>query len=185
MPGRADTDLFSGGTAAGPVFSIGIIPRQPEKTHKKMRSRHFFFAKWRYSILERNPHNSKTTGKPPFRRYRMTNYLKGKTIRLRCKKDYQGAHTHILIGRVVEENESYIAVQGRSFHFARIVDGMKNQINVGQETVRVVPWANVELIHWLTERTDWNAEIGFDVKGSLILQDTARTMIAERRDGFN
>ena len=27
--------------------------------------------------------------------------------------------------------------------------------------------------------------IGFDVKGSLILQDTARTMIAERRDGFN
>jgi hypothetical protein len=65
------------------------------------------------------------------------------------------------------------------------VDGMKNQINVGQETVRVVPWANVELIHWLTEHTDWNAEIGFDVKGSLILQDTARTMIAERRDGFN
>ena len=185
MPGRADTDLFSGETAAGPVFSIGIIPRQPEKTHKKMRSRHFFFAKWRYSILERNPHNSKTTGKPPFRRYRMTNYLKGKTIRLRCKKDYPGAHTHILIGRVVEENESYIAVQGRSFHFARIVDGMRSQINVGQETVRVVPWGNVELIHWLTERTDWNAEYGFDVKGSLILQDTARTMIAERRDGFN
>ena len=115
----------------------------------------------------------------------MTNYLKGKTIRLRCKKDYPGAHTHIIIGRVVEENESYIAVQGRSFHFARIVDGMKNQINVGQETVRVVPWGNVELIHWLTERTDWNAEYGFDVKGSLILQDTVRTMIAERRDGLN
>ena len=53
----------------------------------------------------------------------MTGYLKGKTIRLRCKKDYPGAHTHIIIGRVVEENESYIAVQGRSFHFARIVDG--------------------------------------------------------------
>jgi hypothetical protein len=49
----------------------------------------------------------------------------------------------------------------------------------------VVPWANVELIHWLPERTDWNAEIGFDPKGSLILQDPARTMIAERRDGFN
>ena len=64
-------------------------------------------------------------------------------------------------------------------------DSAKNQINVGQETVRVVPWANVELIHWLTERTDWNAEIGFDTKGSLILQDLARTMIAERRDGFN
>ena len=115
----------------------------------------------------------------------MTGYLKGKTIRLRCKKDYPGAHTHILIGRVVEENESYIAVQGRSFHFARIVDGRKSQINIGQETVRVVPWANVELIHWLTELTDWNAELGFDAKGSLILQDPARTMIAERRDGFN
>ena len=115
----------------------------------------------------------------------MTNYLKGKTIRLRCKKDYPGAHTHILIGRVVEENESYIAVQGRSFHFARIVDGMRSQISVGQETVRVIPWGNVELIHWLTDRTDWNAEIGFDAKGSLILQDPARTMIAERRDGFN
>ena len=76
----------------------------------------------------------------------MSNYLKGKTIRLRCKKDYPGAHTHIIIGRVVEENESYIAVQGRSFHFARIVDGMRSQIAIGQETVRVIPWGNVELI---------------------------------------
>ena len=101
------------------------------------------------------------------------------------KKDYPGAHTHIIIGVVVEENDHYIAIQGRSFHFARIVDGMRSQVTVGQETVRVIPWGNVELIHWLTERTDWNAEIGFDVKGSLILQDTARTMIAERRDGLN
>ena len=115
----------------------------------------------------------------------MNDYLKGKKIRLRCKKDYQGAHTHIIIGVVVEENASYLAVQGRSFHFARIVDGMLNQVTTGALAIRVIPWANVELIHWLSDKTDWNAEIAFDPKGSLILQDAVRTMIAERRDGFN
>ena len=117
----------------------------------------------------------------------MTNYLKGKTIRLRCKKDYPGAHTHIIIGRVVEENESYIAVQGRSFHFARIVDGMRSQVTVGQETVRVIPWGNVELIHWLGDdpKVDWNAKVKFDEKEvRFILTDDAKTVIAGRNDGI-
>ena len=115
----------------------------------------------------------------------MNDYLKGKKVRLRCKKDYPGAHTHIIIGVVVEENDRYVAVQGRSFHFARIVEGMLNQINTGALAIRVIPWGNVELIHWLSDKTDWNADIAFDAKGSLILQDPVRTMIAERRDGFN
>ena len=45
MPGRADTDLFSGETAAGPVFSIGIIPRQPEKNAQKNAFPPFLFRK--------------------------------------------------------------------------------------------------------------------------------------------
>ena len=44
----------------------------------------------------------------------MSDYLKDKNIRLRCKKQYPGAHTHIIIGRVEEENARYIAVKGRS-----------------------------------------------------------------------
>ncbi len=114
----------------------------------------------------------------------MSNYLKGKNIRLRCRKSYPGAHTHIIIGRVEEENSRYIAVRGRTFHFGRIVDGMRSQVNAGITMIRAIPWTNIEVIHWLGEKTDWEADFGFDKNGNLVLCDRAKTVIAEKRDGM-
>ncbi|MFA6816494.1 MAG: hypothetical protein WCS73_09395 [Lentisphaeria bacterium] len=114
----------------------------------------------------------------------MKDYLLGKNIRLRCKKSYPGAHTHVIIGRVEEENERYISIKGRTFHFSRIIDGMRNQVNAGMTTVRVIPWANIEIIHWLSEKTDWDSDFSFDARGNLFLKDGCSTIIAEKSDGL-
>ncbi|MCI6288242.1 MAG: hypothetical protein MR727_05830 [Lentisphaeria bacterium] len=114
----------------------------------------------------------------------MSDYLKDKNIRLRCKKQYPGAHTHIIIGRVEEENARYIAVKGRTFHFGRIVDGMRSQVHAGKTMIRIIPWDNIEIIHWLSGKTDWEADFRFDQSGNLVLCDKAETIIAERRDGM-
>lgn len=114
----------------------------------------------------------------------MNDYLKNKNVRLRCKKSYPGAHTHIIIGNVETENEKYLAIRGRTYHFARIVDGLTSQVAVGIEMIRVIPWDNVEIIHWLGPNTDWNAEIDFDRNGNLYLKDLPRTIIAEKRAGL-
>lgn len=113
----------------------------------------------------------------------MSDYLQGKNIRLRCRKAYQSAHTHIIIGRVMEENSKYLAVKGRAFHFGRLIEGMRSQVHAGATMIRAVPWENIEVIHWLGEKTDWETDFDFDRNGNLVLKDHARTVIAECRDG--
>ncbi len=114
----------------------------------------------------------------------MSEYLKGKIIRLRCRKSYPGAHTHVIIGKVEEENGHYIAVKGRTFHFSRIVDGMRSQVHAGISMVRIIPWDNVEIIHWLSEKTEWKADFEFDKGGNLVLKDSVHTLIAEKSEGI-
>ncbi len=114
----------------------------------------------------------------------MSDYLKGKNIRLRCRKSYPGAHTHIVIGKVEEENDRYLAIRGRTFHFGRLVPGMRGQVCAGITMIRAVPWNNIEVIHWLGEKTNWDADFDFDRNGNLILKDRAHTVIAESRDGL-
>lgn len=114
----------------------------------------------------------------------MSEFLKGKYIRLRCRKSYPGAHTHIMIGRALEETDRYVVVKGRTFHFRRIIDGARDQVQAGEVTIRIVPWENVEVIHWLEEPVDCYAEFAFDDAGNLILSDESETVIAERREGL-
>ncbi|MEG2077009.1 MAG: hypothetical protein RRY34_10940, partial [Victivallaceae bacterium] len=108
----------------------------------------------------------------------MKPYLQDKNIRLRCKKEYPGAHTHILIGTVVAENANYLALKGRTFHYNRIVDQLRSQIFCGDVMIRVVPWSNIEIIHELGPMVDYQQDIAFDSQGNLILADEKRTMIA-------
>ncbi len=113
----------------------------------------------------------------------MSNYLEGKNVRVRCKKVYSEAHTHVIIGKVEAENSRYLAIKGRSFHFRLIVDGSRNQVNAGQNMVRIIPWENIEIVHWLGEKVDWNADFDFDQNCNLVLKDKNHTVIAEKYDG--
>jgi len=115
----------------------------------------------------------------------MSDYLKGKNIRLRCKKSYHEAHTHIIIGKVEEETDRYLAVRGRTFHFGKLTSGIRSQVTAGIAMIRAVPWENIEVVHWLGEKTNWEADFDFDKNGNLILKDRAHTVIAESRDGLD
>lgn len=112
----------------------------------------------------------------------MKKFLIEKNVRVRCKKTYAEAHTHVLIGKVIEETENYVAVKGRTFHFRRITSQMRSQIYSGETMIRVIPWDNIEIIHWISEKADWEADIGFDANGNLILKDKAHTVISMRQD---
>lgn len=112
----------------------------------------------------------------------MKEYLKHKNIRLRCKKEYAEAHTHIVIGKVEEETANYIVIKGRTFHFRRIVDRTRNQVYCGDVMVRAIPWDSVEIIHELGHRTDYGADFTFDADGNLILADAGKTVIALQRN---
>jgi hypothetical protein len=114
----------------------------------------------------------------------LKNYLTHHYIRLRCKKQYPEAHTHIIIGEVEAETSRYVAVKGRTFHFRRLVDQLRSQVHCGQEAVRVIPWENIEIIHRLEAPVDYLADITFDKHGNLILADKAKTVIAEKRSGL-
>jgi hypothetical protein len=114
----------------------------------------------------------------------MKEYLKDKYIRLRCKKTYPEAHTHIMIGKVIEESINYIAIKGRTFHFRRLVDKMTKQVHCGEVAIRIVPWDNIEVMHCLDGKVDYNSDICFDNSGNLILLDNSKTVIAVRRDGL-
>lgn len=48
----------------------------------------------------------------------MSDYLKGRTVRLRCRKRYPDAHTHIIMGRVEAETPNYLVLQGAPTTFA-------------------------------------------------------------------
>lgn len=113
----------------------------------------------------------------------MKEYLNGKNVRIRCRKDYPDAHTHIMIGKVKEETQNYIVVEGKTFHFRRLVDPMRNQVHAGDVMVRALPWENIEIIHELVPKTDYKADFDFDKNGNLILKDDKKTVIALKRDG--
>lgn len=112
----------------------------------------------------------------------MKSYLKGQNVRVRCRKSYENAHNHILIGKVLEENEAYLVIEGRTFHFKRFVDRDCHQIHCGETAVRVVPWDNVEIVNLLGYNVGLRAEIGFDERGNLILNDKRQTVIAPQRE---
>ena len=112
----------------------------------------------------------------------MNKFLKDKIVRIRCKKDYPDAHTHVIIGKVVDETTRYIVISGRAFHFRRLVDRLRNQVQAGDVMVRIVPGENIEVIHWISEKTDASADFEFDGKGNLVLRDKPHTVIAAGRD---
>lgn len=112
----------------------------------------------------------------------MSDYLKDKFVRLRCRKFYPEAHTHLVIGKVVDETENYIVMKGRTFHYKRIVDRGLSQVTRGDVTVRVIPWDNVEIIHELGSMVDYNADYLFDKDGNLVFSDYSKTMIVNKGD---
>ena len=113
----------------------------------------------------------------------MKEYLTGKNVRIRCRKDYPEAHTHIMVGRVREETPNYIVVEGKTFHYRRLNEATRSSAHAGDVMQRAIPWSNIEIIHELGSYVDYTADFTFDKNGNLVLKDEAKTVIALLREG--
>jgi hypothetical protein len=109
-------------------------------------------------------------------------WMKDKVIRLRWRKHYSEAHSHVAIGKVLQENSSYVALECKTFHFQRILSGSKKGILEGEVCVRMIPWNVIEVMHELEADTDYTAPITMDSKGNIVLDNKHNTMIARTQD---
>jgi len=107
-------------------------------------------------------------------------WMKDKVIRLRWKKNYPDAHSHVAIGEVVHENSGYLALKCRTFHFNRIVNG--RGMREGDMCVRMIPWNTIEVMHELEHDTDFNVPLAMDSKANVILDNKHKTIVARAQD---
>lgn len=103
--------------------------------------------------------------------------------KVRFVKNYVEAHNHILIGEVLDENDRWVRIKGRTFHYGKAVN-RTSDVGAGQEMVRIIPWGSIEVIHELPESFDWSgSKLVTDEKGGIVLADAAnRTAIRASQD---
>ncbi len=109
-------------------------------------------------------------------------WMKDKIIRLRWRKHYSEAHSHVAIGKVLHENGGYVALKCRTFHFKKIFNGSTQGIREGDICVRMIPWSAIEVMHELELDTKLGAPLVMDSKGNIILDNKYKTMIIRTQD---
>lgn len=118
----------------------------------------------------------------------MKKKLLDRNVRVRCKKSYPEAHTHLLVGRVLEVNSTFLMLECRTFHLqlratvCGVVKNDRSRITAGEVMERVIPWQNVEILHLLPQETDYRADYQFDDNDNLVFADRVRTVIAYHRE---
>lgn len=78
------------------------------------------------------------------------NILHEEVVKIRTIKDYESAHNHLFVGRVISYDNSGIRLNCYTFHFGKIVNEMKD-IQQGEWSCRVVPWSRIEMLNVLHE----------------------------------
>jgi hypothetical protein len=109
-------------------------------------------------------------------------WMKDKIVRLRWKKVYKEASNHVAIGKVLHENSGYLVMKCKTFHFQKILSGTTHGILEGEVCVRMIPWSAIEVMHELRTDTVYDAPLGKDSKGNIILNNKYKTMIARVQD---
>ncbi|MFA6569347.1 MAG: hypothetical protein WCS96_14140, partial [Victivallales bacterium] len=69
-----------------------------------------------------------------------------KIWKIRVIKEYKEAHSHLLVGEVLEETQNYVRLKCRTFHFGKCVQLAKD-INCGVVAERIIPWNRIEIIN--------------------------------------
>jgi len=87
--------------------------------------------------------------------------------KIRTVKGYPEAHSHLLIGEVIDVTAAYVRIKCQTYHFGRSTGTVKD-IRVGENGVRIVPWNRIELVNELPpdfhyERAGLSAEPGGDI----------------------
>jgi hypothetical protein len=101
----------------------------------------------------------------------MTESSKNKVWKIRTIKNYPEATNHLLVGKVLEINDSYVRLHCRSYHFKGVVNS-PDDIEIGNTMVRVVPWSRIEIINELPEGFDYvRSRLIADKVGQVLFED--------------
>ena len=101
----------------------------------------------------------------------MTKQENKKIWKIRTVKPYHEAHSHIIVGHVLEVTDAYVRINCRTYHFGRAVSSEKD-IFIGPLMVRVIPWARIEIINELSEAFDYsNAQVSGGKDGNINIVD--------------
>lgn len=112
--------------------------------------------------------------------------LKNMIVKLRWVKQYPTAHNHVAVGSVIAENDNYLVLRCKTYHFGDHVGGKKAKLCPGKyvggimesaTATRIVPWHRVEVINELPPTTDWDREAFVDESGFCCLDNDHKTMI--------
>ncbi len=99
----------------------------------------------------------------------MKNTKLEKIWKIRTVKDYPEAKNHLLIGKVVEMNSSYVMIRCRTYHFGK--NATIPNIHCGNVETRIIPWSRIELVNLIDEAFDYkNAELIKDEAGNICLK---------------
>jgi len=91
--------------------------------------------------------------------------------KIRAVKPYVEAHNHCLVGRVLCRDDASVTLKCRSFHFGRLVNGVKD-VSVGMLEVRIIPWVRIEIVNVLSSSFSYhNAKLSLCENGGVVLSD--------------
>lgn len=94
-----------------------------------------------------------------------------KIWKIRTVKNYPQAHNHLFIGEVLQQTQSYVRLNCRTYHFGRTVNSIKD-VKIGSEGVRIIPWSRIEMINELASCFDYSgAEVIASKAEKMILSD--------------
>ncbi|MBN2272313.1 MAG: hypothetical protein JXN61_17005 [Sedimentisphaerales bacterium] len=101
----------------------------------------------------------------------MTELSTNKIWKIRTIKNYPEATNHLLVGRVLDINDSYVRLHCRSYHYKGVVNS-PDDIEIGNTMVRVVPWSRIEIINELPDGFDYvRSRLIADKVGQVLFQD--------------
>jgi hypothetical protein len=97
--------------------------------------------------------------------------MEKRVVKVRQVKEYREAKSHVLIGEMLEENERYLRLRCKSFHFRTGSYKTTGNVDVGKIKARWIPWSMIAVVTELPADFDWvTAEFKIDKDGKLILQ---------------
>ena len=96
--------------------------------------------------------------------------MEKKIVKIRQIKEYHEAKSHVLIGEVLEENEKYLRLRCKSFHFRSGGYKTMGNVDVGKIKIRWIPWTMIAVVTELPVDFDWvTAKFKLDKSGKLNL----------------
>lgn len=96
--------------------------------------------------------------------------------KIRVSKSYPDAKNHIIIGEVIEYNDIFIKLKGRTYHYGKSVNRV-NDIVAGDIDTRIIPWHKVEIIHEIAAEFNYvSCQMAQIDDYTMVLTDTETTV---------